>query len=254
MPTNTPRQIDAVRKTSHIITSLQEHGSAGVTEIATDVGYSKSTVHGHLATLHDEGLIVKDDHTYRLSLSFLDIAESVKRTVAEHDVVREQIRALADETGEVVHFGAQERGRVVYLEKAKGNSAVQTKSTIGGRMPMHSTGLGKAILSTLPPETVDRIVEEHGLEQRTEHTITSADELTDELEATAARGYSIDDEENIPGVRCIGMVVSVPETEVIGAVSISGPSQRMTDERLETELQPTIAQAANVIEVNSLYS
>ncbi len=168
--------------------------------------------------------------------------------------MREQIRALADETGEVVHFGAQERGRVVYLEKAKGNSAVQTKSTIGGRMPMHSTGLGKAILSTLPPETVDRIVEEHGLEQRTEHTITSADELTDELEATAARGYSIDDEENIPGVRCIGMVVSVPETEVIGAVSISGPSQRMTDERLETELQPTIAQAANVIEVNSLYS
>ncbi len=254
MPTDTPRKIATVKKTGRIIEALQKRGSAGITEIADDVGFSKSTVHGHLATLHEDGMVVKEGHKYRLSLRFLDIAESVKRTVAKHDIVREQVRELADATGEVVHFGAKEEGRVVYIEKSRGDSAVQTKSRIGGRMPMHSTGLGKAMLAELPAADVERIVAEHGLEQRTEHTITDVEELYAELEETAERGYSIDDEENIPGIRCIGMAVSVPETEVIGALSISGPSQRMTDERIEDELQPKLAQAANVIEVNSLYS
>lgn len=254
MATNTPRKIDAVKKTGRIIEALQKRGSAGITEIANDVGASKSTVHGHLATLHEDGMVVKNGHSYRLSLRFLDIAESVKRTVAEHDIVRKQVRELADATGEGVHFGAKEEGRVVYIEKSKGDTAVQTKSRVGVRMPMHSTGLGKTILAELSPEDVEQIVKKHGLEQRTEYTITDIEELHAELEETAERGYSIDDEENIPGVRCIGMAVSVPETEVIGAVSISGPSQRMTDERIEEELQPKLAQAANVIEVNSLYS
>lgn len=254
MPTDTPRKIDTVKKTGRIIETLQRQGTAGVTEISDAVGASKSTVHGHLATLHEDGMVVKKGHTYRLSLRFLDIAESVKQTVAERDIVREQVRDLADTTGEVVHFGAKEAGHVVYIEKSKGDSAVQTKSRIGGRMPMHSTGLGKAMLAELPAGDVDRIVDDRGLEQRTAQTITDREALHAELEETAERGYSIDDEENIPGVRCIGMAVSVPETEIIGAVSVSGPSQRMTDERIEAQLQTKLAQAANVIEVNSLYS
>lgn len=254
MARNIPRQVDSARKTCRIINMLQEQGCVGVTELANELNISKSTVHGHLATLTDEGLVVKENHTYRLSLQFLRIAESVKSGVADPDTVREQVRELADETGEVVHFGAKEGGHVVYCEKDRGDSAVQTVSKVGERMPLHSTSLGKGILAELPRNEVDQIIQEHGLPERTPNTITDVEDLNHELDKTASRGYSIDDEENIPGVRCIGVAVNVPGTETMGALSISGPSRRMTDERITNDLQEKIAQTANVIEVNSLYS
>ncbi len=70
MSTAVPRQVDSAKKTCRIITLLQERGPVGVTELATELGISKSTVHGHLATLTDTGLVVKEDHAYRLSSSF----------------------------------------------------------------------------------------------------------------------------------------------------------------------------------------
>ncbi|MBV0925937.1 IclR family transcriptional regulator [Halomicroarcula limicola] len=254
MPTNTPRKIEAVHKTCRIIDILQRRGEAGITDISEEMDFSKSAVHGHLATLEDEGLVVKEGHSYYLSLQFVDIAESVKDRIAKREIVREQVRTLAEETGEVVHFGAEENGRVVYLAKSKGASAVETASKIGKQMPMHSTSLGKAILAELPRDDAERIIEQHELTARTEHTLTDSSALLTELSDTHERGYSIDDEENIPGVRCIGMAVSDPEAGVFGALSISGPSQRMTEDRIENELSEEIAQAANVIEVNSMYS
>lgn len=233
---------------------LREYGGAGVTEISEELDFSKSAVHGHLATLKDEGLVVKNGYTYRLSLQFLDIAEHVKNEVAKHNIVKDKVNSLAVDTGELVHFGTKEEGQVVYISKARGDAAVETVSSIGKRMPMHSTSLGKAILAELSSEQVEQIIEQHGLPKRTEATITHTESLYEELEKTRQRGYAIDDEENIPGIRCIGMAIAAPDTDVLGALSISGPSQRMTDERIENDLSEIIAQAANVIEVNSMYS
>lgn len=254
MPTDTPRKIEAVQNTCRIIDILREHGGAGVTEISEELDFSKSAVHGHLATLKDESLVVKNGYTYSLSLRFLDIAEYVKNEVAKHDIVKDEVNDLADDTGEVIHFGTEEEGQVVYISKARGDAAVETASNIGKRMPMHSTSLGKAILAELSPEQVDQIIEQCGLPKRTEATITHTEKLHEELEETRQRGYAIDDEENIPGVRCIGMAIAAPDADVLGALSISGPSQRMTDERIENDLSEILAQAANVIEVNSMYS
>lgn len=254
MTTNAPRKIDSVTNTCRILEVLRERGGAGVTEIAAEVDVSKSAVHGHLATLRDEGFVVKDGHTYSLSLRFVDLAEHVKNQVADHQIVKDVVTELAEETGEVVHFATEENGRVVYLSKARGDSAVETASEIGMRTTMHSTSLGKAMLAEFRPERVDDVVETHGMVERTASTITDRDRLHEELERTRERGYAVDDEENLPGVRCIGKSVSTPTEDVLGALSITGPSQRMTDERMATELHDAIAQAANVIEVNSMYS
>jgi len=254
MPSRTPRTIDAVQKTCRIIETLQENGEMGITDLTAEVDYSKSTVHGHLATLVQEGIVVKDSHTYRLSLRFLDVAESVVNQIVDNTIVREQVRELADETGEVVHFGTEENGRVIYTAKSSGEAAVKTESRIGKQMPMHSTSLGKAMLAEFPRERVDEIIEEHGLPARTENTLTEPEALYQDLAEIQERGFSIDDKENIPGVRCVGTSVTLPEGEVIGALSIVGPSERMTDERIFDGLQEKLAEAANVIEVNSMYS
>lgn len=254
MATDESRRIEAVQNTCKIIQVIRASGGARITEISNELEFAKSAVHGHLTTLRDEGLVVKDGHTYSLSLQFLQIAEEVKNQIADHTIVKEEVMRLAKETGEVVHFGAEEQGRVVYLSKDRGDDAVKTVSKIGDYMPMHSTSLGKAILSELPSERREQIIDQYDLSERTEQTITDPVQLRKNLEEIRQRGYAIDNEENIPGVRCIGMAVSAPDGEIMGALSISGPSQRMTDERMANELNEQIAQVANVIEVNSRYS
>ncbi|WP_248909916.1 IclR family transcriptional regulator [Halocatena marina] len=254
MKTGSSRKIEAVQNTCRIIECLRNSGGAGVTEISNELDFAKSAVHGHLMTLCDEGYVVKNGHTYSLSLRFLEISEEVKSEIVDHKIVKEEVMHLAEETGEVVHFGVEEEGRIVYLSKARGEVAVETASRIGSRMPIHSTSLGKAILAEFPAERSRQVIKRHELSKKTSQTITDSKRLQENIKKTHQRGYAIDDEENIRGVRCIGVAVSGPDTDVMGALSISGPSKRMTDERMKTELYELIAQAANVIEVNSRYS
>lgn len=248
-----PRTVKAVEIACRILEALQRLDGAGVTELADDLGYAKSAVHAQLATLVEHNLVVKDGTTYRLSLRYLDMAEYVKDRFGKFDVIRSEVDSLAAETGEVAQFATEEQGRMIYLHKAKGENAVETVSTIGRREFLHCTALGKAILAELEPERVDEIVSQHGLPEKTENTVTTPEELGEALEATRERGYAIDDEENIRGLRCIAAPVFTDD-DVIGALSVSGPSSRMTDKRLEEELIETISQSANVIQINYKYS
>jgi DNA-binding IclR family transcriptional regulator len=236
-----------------IVELLQERNGMGVTELASELDLSKATIHHHLTTLLEHELVVKDDTQYRLSLRHLDFGETVKSRLGYYDVVRQELDDIAEETGELAQFATEEHGRAVYLYKSRGDKAVQTASTIGKREYLHCISLGKAILAYLPEERVDEIVEEHGLRRFTAQTITSRDELYERLEQVRDRGYAIDDEEKIEGLRCVGAPV-LSDTDVLGAVSISGPSSRMRGERFEKELPDVVQRSANVIEINAKFT
>ena len=248
------RTIKSVDCACQILMLLQERDGAGVTELAKELGYAKSAIHSQLSTLLENELVVKDDNTYRLSLRYLDMAEHVKGQVGNYDVIKNEIDSLAAETGEVAQFATEEHGRLVYVYKAKGQTAVETASSVGRREYLHSTALGKAILSQLPRERVDEIIDERGLPEKTEETVTTPEALYERLATARERGYAIDDEENIRGLRCIAAPVLDSNESVFGALSISGPYSRMTDERIEEELNGTISRSANVIEINSKFS
>ena len=233
---------------------LQERERAGVTELADAVGKAKSGVHAQFKILEANELVVNEGTTYGLSLRFLDMAESVKAQFGNYDVIASEIDALAAKTGEVVQFGAEEHGWLVYLYKSKGDAGVETASSIGKREHLHSTSLGKAILSTYAEEEVKQIIVRRGLPEKTENTITTRAELFEELGQTQDRGYAFDDEENISGLRCISVPVFQDEENVFSAVSVSGPSRRMTQERVEKELVDAVSKSANVIEINSRFS
>jgi len=255
MPASSPRTVEAVQKASAIVQVLGERDGLGVTAIANHVDFSKSTVHGHLSTLVDEGFVVRDGDTYRLGFEFVALAASIiDNRVTNLEVIRDEVQRLAEDTGEQVRFTVEENGYVACIDRREGEDAIKHTFGIGDRMPMHSTAAGKAILAEYPREDVEGILDHHGLPEQTEHTVTDVAEFYEELEATEARGFSIDDGEHVLGVRSIGKVVTIPEDGVLGALSISGPTTRMTDDRLETELHTEIAQAANVIEVESIHS
>lgn len=249
-----PRTVDAVQTSLDIIELLLERENAGVTEIADELGRSKGTVHSHLSTLRQNEYLTKDEDGYRLSLRYLELGETVKQRLGFYDVIRAELDDLAEESGELAQFATEEHGRAVYLYKAKGAKAVESASSLGRREYLHCLSLGKAILAHLPEERVEEIVDRYGLPQFTPQTITSRERLFEELQEIRERGYAIDNEEKIDGLKCAAAPVMKSSDEVLGAVSASGPSSRMVGERFEEELPNMVMRSANVIEINSKYS
>jgi len=247
------RTIQSVEIAFTIIDALQETGVAGVTELAELLDHSKSTVHSHLRTLEDQRIVVREDDGYRLGLRVLDMATDVRDQVGNYDVIREEVDELAAETGEIAQFGLEEHGQVSYLYKRAGERAVETASRVGTQQPMYSTALGKTILAYLPEDRAGEIIQSQSYEAQTPATITSAADLAAELDAIRDRGYGIDDEENIEGLRCVAAPVRSDET-VLGAVSITGPSSRVTNERIHDDLADRAERAANVIELNTKFA
>jgi DNA-binding IclR family transcriptional regulator len=247
---NGSRTVEAVQTSLDIIGLLREREGAGVTEIAEELELSKGTVHGHIATLAENEYIVKNDNEYRLSLRHLELGETVKDRLQIYDVVSEELDDLAEECGELAQFAMEEHGKAVYIYKASGNNAVQTASSAGRREYMHCISLGKAMMAHMDRERVESIIDRHGLPEYTKNTITSRDELFDELATIAERGYAFDRQEKIMGLRCVAAPVTTND-EIIGAISISGPASRFEGERYEEDLPSMVTRSANVIEINS---
>lgn len=237
-----------------IITALEKLGNAGVTDLARETGIAKSTVHDHLQTMVDHEYVLKRDTTYELSLQLLSHGGRKRDEMALYRVARPELRELADSTGELVNLVTEEYGRSVYLDLKRGDNAVSLDSYLGKREYLHSTAVGKTILAHRPEDFVDQVVERHGLPAVTQHTLTNREKLDERLETVHDRGYAIDQEEQLRGLCCVAAPITDENDYALGAISISGPKNRMQGERLETELVDRVTQVANVVEVNLAYS
>lgn len=247
------RTIRSVEIAFSIVEVLQERNEVGVTELSDETGHAKSTIHSHLRTLEEQEVIVREGDGYRLSLRILDMARHVREQIGNYDVIRDEVEKLAAETGEIAQFGVEEYDRVTYFHKATGDQSVETASRVGKHQPMHSTALGKTILAFRPPERAEETIADLDMPRQTPETITDPTELRAELETIREQGYGIDNEENIEGLRCVAAPVRTDEA-VLGALSISGPSSRFTEDRLHGELADHVQRSANVIELNTKFS
>lgn len=245
------RTVEAVQNSCDILEELQRTNGAGVTELSERLDMSKAGIHSYLATLEQNEFVVKDGSTYRMSLRFLDFGKSAKQNVEIYDLVQEEVETLAEKTGEVAQFMVEEHGWGIYICKERGESGVQTASYTGDRKHLHCTGVGKAILSSLPRDRVEEIIDKQGLPPRTENTITDRDELFDELDEISDRGVAFDEEEILEGLRCVAVPVSSQEKGLLGAISVSGPTSRMRGDHLREELPETVMDIANVIQINA---
>lgn len=237
-----------------ILELLQTHDEMGVTEIANSLDLSKGTLHPYLATLERKEYLVNDSGRYSLSLRFLQLGEYIKNQLQAYDEARNELDNLAGETGELAQFAVEEHGKAIYLYKAGGESAVQTASEIGKREFLHCIALGKAMLAYMPESRVHEIIDKHGLERQTPNTITNREDLFDELDQIRKQGYATDLEEKIKGLRCIAAPILDSEDQLIGAISVSGPAQRMQGMWFEEELPDEVRRSSNVIEINTHFS
>lgn len=255
MPTNDREAgsgdtIGSIERAFEIIDHLASAEEAGVTETADELGIPKSTVHIYLKTLEGLGLVIQEGDAYRLSFRFLQYGGGIRNRSRLYRTAKPEVDKLARETGEVANLGIEENGLRVLLYKSEEADAIHDNAPIGEHTNMHWTALGKAMLAHYPPERVDGIIEAHGLPRANEHTITSREELFDELETIRERGYSVEDQDRRRGVLTIAVPIADQSTnEVISAVSVSGPASRVRSAERMAELADAVKSAANVIEL-----
>jgi DNA-binding IclR family transcriptional regulator len=236
------------RTTLRVFAILEELAVAGqsglrLTDLCAQLGTHKSTTSRILATLTQIRVVEQDARgRFRLGIAMLRLGMSVYQELDLRARARGILRELVEVTGETVHMGVPEGASVVYIEKLEGTNAYQMRSRIGMNMPMYSTGLGKAILASMDPASVEQILSGE-LVPRTPHTVTDPARLRADLRKTRLRGYSTDLEENEEGVRCVGAPVLNHEGVVVAGISIAGPAFQLTPERM-SELAASIVDAA----------
>ena len=199
-------------------------------ELTQRTGLAKSTVHRLAADLVALRLLDRDEAGYRLGgqLFELGMRASVERGLLE--VATPFLEDVYERTHETVHLGVLEGTEVVYVAKIGGHRQASTPSRIGGRMPLHCTGLGKAFLAWSPRTLLDEVVAQ-GLERRTPRTITGAGLLRRQLDQVVEQGVAYEHEESAPGIVCVAAPVLDASDRPIAAVSATGPVARFKPEQ-----------------------
>jgi len=213
--------------------------SPNVAALSAGTGFPRSTVYRIVAALVAEGLISEnpDEATFSLGPRLINLAsrswERSSLRVASVDALRE----LRDLTRETVHLAVPSLPGMVYIDKLESPQTVRMASRVGTRVTLYSSSVGKAYLAALAPAARDRLIEQLELARFTEHTITSRAKLRKEIEATAERGYAIDNEENEMQIFCYGAAILGADATPVGCVSISMPLFRRNDAATEANIR-----------------
>ncbi|SNS26336.1 transcriptional regulator, IclR family [Streptosporangium subroseum] len=212
---------NAVTKTLNVLeAAVAGDGPRRFTDICTDSGVPKASVHRILAMLIDLGFIASEGGgSYRAGIRMLALAEEVKAAGATG--IGDVLTKLSKSVGQTVHFALHSGDHAVYVHKVEADQPYRMASRVGMRLPLHCTAIGKSILAHLPEHELESIFSRAGMPAKTSETITDLERLSVELAQIREQGYSIDNEENEKTIRCIGAPVFDRTDTVVGGVSIS---------------------------------
>lgn len=231
--------VQSVDRTLTILETLAMYPKGlGISEISDATQLHKSTVHRLLATLVQRGYVRQNHYNqYKLTLKIFELGGRLIEDLDMLEIARPYLGQIMEQTNEVVHLVKLEDNHIVYIDKVEPNTTIRMHSRIGTRRSLYCTAVGKAILATINDDELKTIWEKSEIESLTEHTITDFEKMKEELNLIRQRGYSIDNEENEIGVRCIGISLLDYTKKACGAISVSGPVGRMTDEIIENIAQ-----------------
>lgn len=245
-------KVKSVDRALQILEILTNYPSGiGVTELSHKLEVAKSTTHRLLTTLQYRNYVTKDPITenYKLGTQILYLSNFILEHSSIRDISRKYLKEIADITNETVHLCIHDNGEVVYIDKVEGNQTIRMHSRIGKRGLMHSTGVGKAMLAYMEETEIRDILNEKGMESFTPNTITNEDDLFVELSKVREKGYAIDNIENELGIRCVAAPIFDFNMTPVAALSISGPENRITHDRIESELKEIVKNTAKEISI-----
>jgi DNA-binding IclR family transcriptional regulator len=242
-----------IQAVDHALDLLEQfHGEVdelGVTELSKRLKLHKNNVFRLLATLESRGYIEQNRVTenYRLGLKTLQLGQTFIRQMGLLRQARPVLEWQVEQCNETSYVAILKDLHIVYLDVVETNLTVRVVPRVGARLPAYCTAAGKVQLAYMTDEELDNYFPTRELKGFTPNTITDKDTLKKHLQLVATQGYAIDNEELDIGVRCVSAPIRDYTRRIVGAVSISGPSMRFSDERLEKELIPLVIKAGEEI-------
>lgn len=248
-----------IQSVSHALDLLEqfhdEVDELGVTELSKRLKLHKNNVFRLLATLESRGYIDQNKATenYRLGLKTLELGQTFVKQMGLLRQSRPVLEWLVRQCNETSYIAILKDFDIIYLDAVETDLTVRVVTRVGSRLPAYCSAAGKAQLAYLSEEELENYFSGKELKRFTQNTVIEVEELKRELKKVTELGYSIDNEELDTGVRCVGAPVRDYTRRIVGAVSISGPSMRLSIERVEKELVPLAKEAAQQISMKLGY-
>ena len=223
-------QVQSVARAAEILQCFQRTPEMGISEIAGEMNLNKSTVFGLVNTLTRYGYLeqVPGNRKYRLGITLFEMGNLVLSRIDIRNEAKALCAPLAQKYPATVHIATHSEGEVIYVDKMDSGTSLISSSNVGNRAPMHCTGVGKAMLAYLPETYIDQYLL-FPLKRLTEKTITTRQQLLEELEKVRQSGIAMDEEEIEPGLSCIAAPILQLNGEPVLAISLSFPYGRIRE-------------------------
>lgn len=241
-------QETSLDKALNVLEAIAQEGDSRLTALVDATGYPPATIHRILAVLTRRRYVKQDPATkkYMLGLKCLDLSSRLKDHLEIITAAKPVMQKLMETTGETVNLVSFENMEAVYIDQLSNTKSLLRMFTrVGARVPLHSSGVGKAFLAVRPPAEALDYFRSAKKVRHTKNSLVKEDEFLRDLEETRDRGYAVDREEFEEGVGCIAAVIT-HNGQVAGAMSISGPSSRILGANTE-RLASEVVQSAKVI-------
>ncbi len=224
-----------------------------LTQLSSQLDLPKSSVHCLLLTFERHGYLYRDERTgrYRLGLRLCDLASAALGGRALRDQASPYLRQLRENTQLTCHMAVLEQDEVVLIEKFEPLGS-RVNTWVGKRLEIHCTALGKCLAAYLSGEEVEKLVRRRGMFRHNDNTIASVKRLKEELERVRRQGYSIDDEEEEIGMRCIGVPILDEVGGVLAAISVSGTSSQISGASVNSLVAELKSKAEGIGRASSL--
>jgi len=238
--------VQSVDRALSIMETLAEDDEGyRLSDLAVRTGLSTSTVHRLLATLESRRFVQFDrtESKWHVGARSFTVGATFARRRNFSAQAVPYLRKLRDLTRETANLAVVDDEFIVVLTRMESREIMRSLTKVGGRVAMVASGVGKAVLATYSDEDVSAIIRHHGMPRLTEKSIVRPGDLFRELAKVRRQGFAVDDEEACMGLRCIAAVVYNDCSEPLAAISVSGMTSRITDDRLAT-LGETVREVA----------
>ena len=240
-------QVRSLTRALNLLRHLAESGDGlSLTDLSETASLPPSTTHRLLTTLEAERFVRPDPQAgvWRIGVAAFFVGSAFARNRDKLSVARPYLRRLMEMSGETANLFVESDGEAICIGQIESRHAMRAITGVGGRVSLHSSGAGKAILAHMEPAQRERLVANLNLTRETQRTITDRERLRQELDEIRRRGFAVDDEEHALGLRCAAAPVMNEFGWAVAAISVSGPGARIPAERL-TALGRMVAQAAS---------
>jgi IclR family acetate operon transcriptional repressor len=232
----TQTTIQAVDRAIDVLEVLAKGGAMTLTQIAGAMEQSPATLYRVLSTFQARGMVENDPLTqewsvgagaFRIGASFLRRSNLALRALPA-------MRHLMETTGETSNLGIEKSDTVIFISQVETHESIRAFFPPGTQAPLHASGIGKALMASFSDKRLERYLQAAPFEAFTAQTIVTRDRVMAEVARIRDQGFSFDDEEKSSGMRCIAAPIRNFQGQVVAGISISGPSHRVTPDKLAT--------------------